>query len=60
MKDRATTNEYQNIQSENLKRRGNKHKIVGNHPTKKKQQKQKQRKEQRRNIESPGEQDLKW
>ena len=38
-----------------LKRRGHKHKIKGNHPTT-----TTKRMEQRRNIESTGKQDLKW
>ena len=42
LKNRANTNQNQTIHSQKLKRRGHKHKIKGNHPTKK-------RKEQRRN-----------
>ena len=42
-----------NITFINTKRRGHKHKIKGNHPTRK-------RKEQRRDIESTGKQGLKW
>ena len=53
LKNRANTNQNQTIHSQKLKRRGHKHKIKGNHPTKK-------RKEQRRNIESTGKQGLKW
>ena len=53
LKNRATTNQNQTIHSQKLKRRGHKHKIRGNHPTKK-------RKEQRRNIKSIRKQGLKW
>ena len=52
LKNRATTNQNQTIHSQKLKRRGHKHKIKGNHLTKK-------IKEQRRNIESAGKQGLK-
>ena len=51
--NRTTTSQNLAIHSQKLKRRGHKHKIKGNHPTKK-------IKEQRRNIESTGEQVLKW
>ena len=47
LKNSTTTNQNQ------TKRRGHKHKIKENHPTKK-------RKEQRRNIESTRKQGLKW
>ena len=53
LKNRATTNQNQTINSQKLKGRGHKHKIKGNHPTKK-------IKEQRRNIESSGKQGVKW
>ena len=53
LKDRATMNQNKITHSQKLKRRGHKHKIRGNHPTKK-------RKEQRRNIKSIGKQGLKW
>ena len=44
MKTRATTNQNQTIHSQKLKRRGQNHKIKGNHPTKKeKGKKQKHR-----------------
>ena len=42
LKNKATTNQNQTLYPQKLKRRGHKHKIKGNHPTKK-------RKEQRRN-----------
>ena len=53
LKNKATTKPNQTSNPQKLKRRGHKHKIKGNHPTKK-------RKEQRRNIESTGKQGLKW
>ena len=53
LKNRATTKPSQTLHSQKLKRKVHKHKIKGNHPTKK-------RKEQRRNIESTGKQVLKW
>ena len=53
LKNRATTNQNQTINSQKLKGRGHKHKIKGNHPTKK-------IKEQRRNIGSSGKQGVKW
>ena len=53
LKNRATRNQNQTLYSQKLKRKVHKHKINGNHPTKK-------RKEQRRNIESTGKQGLKW
>ena len=53
LKNRETTNQNQTLHSQKLKRKGHKHKIKGNHPTKK-------RKEGRRNIESTGKQGLKW
>ena len=43
----------QTLHSQKLKRKVVKHKINGNHPTKR-------RKEERRNIESTGKQGLKW
>ena len=52
LKNRATTNQNETLHSQELKRKVHKHKINGNHPTKK-------RKEQRRNIESTGKQGLK-
>ena len=52
LKNRATTNQNQTIQSQKLKRREHRHNIKGKHPTKK-------RKEQRSNIESTGKQGLK-
>ena len=58
LKNRATTNQNQTLYSQKLKRRGHKHKIKGNHPTKNKQT-NKQTKKQRRNIESTGKQLLK-
>ena len=45
LKNRAATNQNQTLQSQKLKSKEHKHKISGNHPTKK-------RKEQRRNMES--------
>ena len=53
LKNRETTNQNQTLHSQKLKRKGYKHKIKGNNPTKK-------RKEQRRDIESTGKQVLKW
>ena len=53
LKNRATTNQNQTLHSQKLKRKVHKHKIYGNHPTKK-------TKEERRNIESIGKQGLKW
>jgi len=53
LKNRATTNQNQTLHSQKLKRKVLKHKINGNHPTKK-------RKEEKRNIESTGKQGLKW
>ena len=53
LKNRATANQNQTIHSKKLKRRGHKHEIKGNHPTKEK-------KKQRRNIESTEKQGLKW
>ena len=53
LKNRETTNQNQTLHSQKLKRKGHKHKIKGNHPTKK-------IKEQRRNMESNGKQGLKW
>ena len=44
----ATTNQNQTIYSQKLKRRGHKHKIKGNHPTKKKERKEKGTKEKHR------------
>ena len=35
LKNRATANQNQTVHSQNLKRRGHKHKIKGNNPTKK-------------------------
>ena len=52
LKNRATTNQNQTLHSQKLKRKVHKHKINGNHPTKK-------RREQIRNIESNGKQGLK-
>ena len=52
LKNRSTTNQNQTLHSQKLKRKIRKHKMNGNHPTKK-------RKEQRRNIESSGQQGLK-
>ena len=52
LKNRATTNQNQTLHPQKLKRRGHKHKIIGNHPTKKK--------EEKRYIESTGKQGLKW
>ena len=52
LKSRATTNQNQTLHSQKLRRKRHKHKIKGNHPTKKR--------EQRRNTESTGKQDLKW
>ena len=49
LKNRATTNQNQTLYSQKLKRKGFKHKINGNHPTKKKK-----KKEEKRNIESTG------
>ena len=43
LNNRATTNQNQTIHSQKLKRRGHKHKIKGNHPTKKKRNKEKHR-----------------
>ena len=53
MKNGETTNRNQTLYSQKCKRRGHKHKINGNHPTKK-------RKEQCRIIESTGKQGLEW
>ena len=53
LKNRATTNQNQTLCSQKLKRKVHKHKINGNHPTKKK-------KGTKRNIESTGKLDLKW
>ena len=53
LKNRATTNQNQILHLQKLKRKVLKHKINGNHPTKK-------RKEEKRNIESTGKQGLKW
>ena len=53
LKNRATTNQNQILLSQKLKKKVHKHKINGNHPTKK-------RKEETRNIKSPGKQGLKW
>ena len=53
LKNRATTNKNQTLHSQKLKRKVHKHKINGNHQTKK-------GKEERRNIESTGIQGLKW
>ena len=53
LKNRATANKNQTSNSQKLKRKGQKHKISLNHPTKEK-------KEQRRNIKSTGKQGLKW
>ena len=39
LKNRATTNQNQTLLSQKLKRRGHKHKIKGNHPTKKERRK---------------------
>ena len=50
LKNRAATNQNQTLHSQKLKRIVLKHKINGNHPTKK----------ERRNLESTGKQDLKW
>ena len=55
LNDWATTNQNQTTHAQKPKRRGHKHKIKENHPTKKRKSK-----EQRRNIESTGKQDLKW
>ena len=52
LKNRATTNQNQTLHSQKGKRKVLKHKINGNHPTKK-------RKEEKRNIESTGKQGLK-
>ena len=35
LKNRATTNQIQTLHSQQIKRKGHKHKIKGNHPTKK-------------------------
>ena len=53
LKNKATTNQNHTIYLQRLKRRGHKHQIKRNHPTN-------ERKEQKRNIESPGKQGLKW
>ena len=53
LKNKTTTNQNQITNSQKPKRRGHKHKIKGNPPTKK-------RKEQKRNIVSTGKQGLKW
>ena len=53
LKNGATTNPNQTIDSQKLKRRGHKCKIKRNHSTRK-------GKEQKRNIESTGKQGLKW
>ena len=53
LKNRATTNQNQTLHSQKLKRKVLKHKINGNHPTKK-------RKKEKRSIESTGKQGLKW
>ena len=53
LKNRATTNRNQTLHSQKLKTKVLKHKINGNHPTKK-------IKEERRNKESTGTQGLKW
>ena len=47
LKNRATTNQNQILHSQTLKIKVHEHKIIGNHPTRK-------RKEERRNIESTG------
>ena len=52
LRNRATTNQNQTLHSQKLKRKVLKHKINGNHPTKKK--------EEKRKIESTGKQGLKW
>ena len=43
LKNRATTNQNQTLPSQNLKRKVLKHKISGDHPTKKKKKKEKHR-----------------
>ena len=53
LKNGATTNQKQTIDSRKTKR-GHKHKVKGNHLTKK------ERKEQKRNTESSGIHGLKW
>ena len=53
LKNRTITNQSQTLHSQTLGRIVLKHKINGNHVTKK-------RKEKRRNIESTGKQGLKW
>ena len=53
LKNRATTNQNQTLHSKKLKRKVLKHKINGNHTTKK-------RMEEKRNIDSTGKQGLKW
>ena len=53
LKNRATTNQNQTLHSQKLKRKALKHKINGNHSTKK-------RKEEKRDIKSTGKQGLKW
>ena len=53
LKNRTTTNQNQTLHSQKLKRKVLKHKINGNHSTKK-------IKEEKRNIESTGKQGLKW
>jgi len=51
-KNRATTNQNQTLHSQKLKRKILKHKINGNRT--------KKRKEEKKNIESTGNQDIKW
>ena len=51
LKSSATTNQNRTLRSQKLKRKVLKHKINGNHP--------KKRKEEKRNIESTGKQGLK-
>jgi len=53
LKNRAITDQNQTLHSQKLKRKIEKHKLNGNHPTKK-------RKKQRRNIGPTGKQGLKW
>ena len=52
LKNRATTNQNQKLHSQKLKSKVLKHKISGDHPTKKRKE--------RRHTESTGKQDLKW
>ena len=53
LKNMATTNQNATSRSQRVKTKALKHKINGNHATKK-------RKEEKRNIESTGKQGLKW